>query len=120
MMAVSGRNENGATRVDSTPPAKPQVRRGKTPPRVGGLGTARNKSFRFALVSFRGRAQMVHPVSLVTAGIVLVFALFLMLLQTLLTPLPASTRSFQDVPKASVRTGIDVKRITARNPYMRN
>jgi hypothetical protein len=63
---------------------------------------------------------MVHPVSLVTAGIVLVFAVFLMLLQTILPPRPATTHSFHDVAKASVRTGVDVKGITAHNPYMRN
>jgi len=63
---------------------------------------------------------MVHPVSLVTAGIVLVFAVFLLLLRTLLAPRPASTHSFRDVAKASVRAGVDVKRITARNPYMRD
>ena len=44
---------------------------------------------------------MLHPASLLTAGIVVVFAVFLMLLQTLLTQRLSETRSLPDVAKAS-------------------
>jgi len=61
---------------------------------------------------------MLHPASLLTAGIVVVFAVFLMLLQTLLTQRLPETRSLPEVAKASFRAGADVRRVTARNPYM--
>lgn len=63
---------------------------------------------------------MLHPGLLLTAGMVVVFAVFLVLLQSLLTPPPSDTRSLHEVAKASVRVGVDAKRITARNPYMRD
>jgi len=62
---------------------------------------------------------MLHPASLLTAGIVVVFAVFLMLLQTLLTQRLSETRSLPDVAKASLRAGADAGRGTIRNPYMR-
>jgi hypothetical protein len=61
---------------------------------------------------------MLHPASIVTAGIVMVFAVFLMLLQALTQRL-AETRSLPEVTKASARAGVDVKRITTPNPYIR-
>jgi hypothetical protein len=62
---------------------------------------------------------MLNPASLVTAGIVMVFAVFLMLLQTLVTQRVSETRSLPDVAKASFRAGIESRRVTARNPYTR-
>jgi len=49
----------------------------------------------------------------------MVFAVFLMLLQTLLTQRLSETRSLPDVAKASLRAGADAGRKTIRNPYMR-
>jgi hypothetical protein len=63
---------------------------------------------------------MLHPGSLLTAGIVMVFAVFLMLLQTLMTQRLSETRSLGEVAKASVRAGTEVRQVTARNPYMRD
>jgi hypothetical protein len=62
---------------------------------------------------------MLHPGSLLTAGFVAVFAVFLFLLQTLVMWPSSETRSLHEVAKASVRPGVEINRVNAHNPYMR-
>ncbi len=62
---------------------------------------------------------MLHPASLLTAGLVMVFAVFLMLLQTLVTQHLSEARSARELAQGGSGTGLHINRLIVRNPELR-